>query len=143
MNGTTTIHESVAGTVPIMVKEHYLHGRYWQCGYAQLPEGHPWRNLDLQFADNHVVDIRGGVTYGPTPDGWIGFDTNHPEDHWPESDRETPLPYTDLGNRMFIAEFLENLLHPRGLTEPVTWSHEKVLAETRHLAHLVESAERS
>ena len=140
---TTTIHESVVGTVPIMVKEYSLHGRYWQCGYAQLPEGHPWRDLDLQFEDNHVVDIRGGITYGPTTDGWIGFDTNHPEDHWPESDRETPLPYTDTGTRMFFSEFFEASISRGDHNEPVTWSHEKVLAETKRLAHLVESADPS
>ncbi len=51
-------------------------------GYAKLPEGHPWHELDLQWDDSEVVDVHGGITYGPK-DGWIGFDTLHAWDIWP------------------------------------------------------------
>ena len=54
-------------------------------GYALLPEGHPWRDLDLQTSDKGP-DVHGGITFGPTDDGWIGFDTLHSGDVWPESD---------------------------------------------------------
>ena len=50
-------------------------------GYALLPEGHPWRVLDLQFGEGSV-EIHGGITYGPTK-GWVGFDTLHSGDIWP------------------------------------------------------------
>ncbi|MDN5726843.1 MAG: hypothetical protein L0G99_13080 [Propionibacteriales bacterium] len=33
-------------------------------------------------------DVHGGITYGPAPDGWIGFDFLHAGDHWPGS----PIP---------------------------------------------------
>jgi hypothetical protein len=57
-------------------------------GYAHLPEGHPWRDLDLQIsAYDEGPSVHGGVTYGPTSDGWIGFDTLHAGDNWPDSPR--------------------------------------------------------
>ena len=56
-------------------------------GYAFLPEGHPWRDLSLQSDDyDKGPSIHGGITYGPS-DGWIGFDTLHGGDLWPESPR--------------------------------------------------------
>lgn len=54
-------------------------------GYALLPAGHPWRELDLQGEDYAAVDVHGGITYGPDADGWIGFDYLHAGDCWPGS----------------------------------------------------------
>src|SRR5690606_5591984 len=51
-------------------------------GYAKLPDGHPWHDLDLQWNDCEVVEVHGGITYGPK-EGWIGFDTVHAWDIWP------------------------------------------------------------
>lgn len=51
-------------------------------GYARLPAGHPWQRLDLQMGAVDV-DVHGGITYGPDPDGWVGFDTLHSGDYWP------------------------------------------------------------
>ena len=53
-------------------------------GYVILPEGHPWREKELQFGDVDI-DVHGGITYGPKDDGWIGFDTLHAWDKWPGS----------------------------------------------------------
>lgn len=53
-------------------------------GYVKLPEGHPWRELELQMGEGEV-DVHGGITYGPDPDGWCGFDTLHYQDNWPGS----------------------------------------------------------
>lgn len=53
-------------------------------GYVLLPEGHPWRGLELQGSDYAKgPDAHGGVTFGPTKEGWIGFDTLHACDYWP------------------------------------------------------------
>lgn len=45
----------------------------WQ-GYAHIPDGHVRRHLN---ADNiePLVDVYGGITYGPDRQGRIGFDT--------------------------------------------------------------------
>lgn len=72
-------------------------------GYVRLPAGHPWRDLDLQMEDH--VDVHGGVTYGPTSDGWIGFDTLHSGDWWPgmyDTFRTQPGPLS--GERVWTAE---------------------------------------
>jgi len=64
-------------------------------GYALLPDGHPWRDLDLQLSDyERGPDVHGGITYGPGPSGWIGFDTAHSGDVWPGSDMPD-LSYND------------------------------------------------
>lgn len=53
-------------------------------GYAFLPESHPWRKL----ADNPIeaynlpTSVGRGITYAE--DGWIGFDTTHFNDIWPD-----------------------------------------------------------
>lgn len=69
------------------VEEGTLQGIQWKTiasqvafawnGYVRLPEQHPWYGLE----DWRVpVDVHGGITYGPDPDGWIGFDTLHAGD---------------------------------------------------------------
>lgn len=66
------------------------------CGYVALPEGHPWRALDLQMGDGDV-SVHGGITYGPSPCAgdichvteehddvrWVGFDCCHSGDYHP------------------------------------------------------------
>jgi hypothetical protein len=80
-------------------------------GYVELPEGHPWRDKELQIEDSGLVDVHGGVTYGPTADGWIGFDTLHAFDVWPGS-----------------SQFMGPDRHD------IAWTVEKVVAETKRLA---------
>jgi hypothetical protein len=46
-------------------------------GYVQVP-----RITDEQAEQ---VSAHGGVTYGPDVDGWIGFDTLHAGDVWPNA----------------------------------------------------------
>lgn len=53
----------------------------WQhvCGYVKLPEGHPW----LELSDEDIPSaVHGGITYARGH--WIGFDTGHGFDVWPE-----------------------------------------------------------
>ena len=59
-------------------------------GYMQIPEGHPWSDLSYQ-----EIDAEEGVKDEPEVDGgaweltfkngaWIGFDTQHAWDSWPD-----------------------------------------------------------
>jgi hypothetical protein len=84
-------------------------------GYVILPEGHPWRELDL-MSEYDVVKVHGGITYGPTSDGWIGFDTLHAFDVWPKSPR-----------------FGDDDVHD------IKWTVEMVVAETKRLAEQVKA----
>lgn len=52
-------------------------------GYVRIPKGHPWRDKDY---DDIPVDCPGGLTYAGR-DGWVGFDTLHSGDMWPEVPR--------------------------------------------------------
>lgn len=52
-------------------------------GYVKVPEGHPWHGLDYEEVNNLMdYDCPGGLTY--SEGGWIGFDTLHVGDYWPE-----------------------------------------------------------
>lgn len=53
-------------------------------GYVQVPS--------ISYEQAQQVEVHGGVTYGPNEDGWIGFDTLHSGDYWPES-RDKPRDY--------------------------------------------------
>lgn len=84
-------------------------------GYARIPEGHPWRKLDdFQWGNSANISIHGGVTFGITDDGWIGFDTSHYGDYWPDS----PM----------------NFGHSIGDTD---WTREMVVAEAKDLARQI------
>lgn len=86
-------------------------------GYARLPEGHPFRTLDLQMDDYDKLHVHGGITYGPTDDGWVGFDTSHAGDIWPG----TP-----------------DLLRGMNFGRPVIrWTHEMVEDTTRVLCEQI------
>lgn len=50
---------------------------YSYCGYAQLPQDHPWRTTNTQRLPSDALDIHGGITYGMDDEGWIGFDFAH------------------------------------------------------------------
>lgn len=86
-------------------------------GYARLPEGHPLRSLDLQWDDASELSVHGGITYGPTDDGWVGFDTSHFTDIWPM----TP-------------DFLKEIPSP---TPKIFWTHEMVESEARDLCEQI------
>lgn len=61
--------------------------------------GDPLAAALVRRGSNHGYDIlgdieaHGGLTYGPDEEGWIGFDTGHAWDDWPnETLREILLP---------------------------------------------------
>jgi len=49
-------------------------------GYVRVPDGHPWAGL---YYDYIPADVSGGLTY--SGDSWIGFDTLHSGDYWPDA----------------------------------------------------------
>lgn len=51
-------------------------------GYVYVPESHPghWKDYDDDAFDS--IEVHGGLTFSHS--GWIGFDTLHSGDWWPE-----------------------------------------------------------
>jgi hypothetical protein len=50
------------------------------CGYIEVPEGHPWRQISY---DQIEVSVHGDLTFGAESDQgkyWIGFDCAHSTD---------------------------------------------------------------
>ncbi len=112
------IHDrGVEDGIEWMVVEAPFHGAY--NGYARLPQGHSWQELDLQGDDYEVVDIHGGITFGPEEGGWIGFDTMHAWDVWPN------------GPAVFVATDSPMDIH---------WTVDMVIKEAKHLAQQVKKA---
>jgi hypothetical protein len=107
------------------------------CGYVQLPESHPDLGADAVDID---VDVHGGLTYGPDEHGWVGFDTGHAGDVWPDDEVNalielTPEPYR--------AEVFSSTMHMRALLARVgpvpdawrqDWTVERLVAEVERLA---------
>lgn len=92
-------------------------------GYARIPDGHIWRNLN---ADDiaPLVDVYGGITYGPDRSGWIGFDTLQ------GNSSMILLDGTDLDERR--REWCRRMGWP--YVEPHKWTFEEVIEETRRMA---------
>lgn len=120
-------------------------------GYVWLPEGHPWRALDLQSGDDddaHGVplpEVHGGVTFGPHVTGWIGFDTGHAFDVWTRQEQDAlwevvPERVRESWAYMRSVEDREGLRMPgspgaSGRPEWDTyWTVDLVVAETEELA---------
>lgn len=60
-------------------------------GYVKIPEDHPWYGKSYDEID---ADVHGGLTYG-SQDGWIGFDTLHSGDYWPDMPDEPHFQYAN------------------------------------------------
>lgn len=80
-------------------------------GYVKVPSWHPWFGL---YCDCIPVDVHGGLTYGCNQRGWIGFDTLHAGDYWPDM----PRPLLELADGRH-------------------WTPGQVAAETLELVHQV------
>jgi hypothetical protein len=87
-------------------------------GYARIPAGHPWAGRDR---DTLRVDAPGGLTYGPDEAGWVGFDTTHLWDRWPDWDPGAPF------------------LRPGEAPAPL-WTVEAVVAAAQTLARAIAAA---
>lgn len=55
-------------------------------GYVQVPS--------ITYEQAQQIEVHGGVTYGPNDDNWIGFDTLHSGDNWPEAGYHSPYDRT-------------------------------------------------
>lgn len=70
-------------------------------GYVNLPENHPWRNVD----DWQIpTQVHGGITYGPDRDGWIGFDMMAAHDSVITLDGHNNRPHTRGDEPLFCIE---------------------------------------
>lgn len=115
-------------------------------GYVRLPEGHPWRYQDY---GDLSVEVHGGLTYGPerarrlpeygidrparsarSVGGWVGFDTAHAWDHWPEEE----LAGLHLAPGMAAVRelFEEQAMHRTG--RRIMWTLERLRDEVERLA---------
>ena len=94
----------------------------WQ-GYAHIPDGHVWRHLNADDIEP-LVDVYGGVTYGPDQSGWIGFDTLQ------GNSSMIGLDGTDLDESR--RELCEKMGWP--WIEPHKWTCEEIEEETKRMA---------
>lgn len=119
-------------------------------GYVQLPPRHPWRMRDY---DEIPVEVHGGLTFGhhrsienrefglrregrtaADTGGWVGFDTMHAWDHWP--DDELPMPAQRINRETVMYRQLMREMHT-GDRFTVTWTLERLRAEVEHLAEQI------
>lgn len=77
-------------------------------GYVQVPEGHPWRDLANDAPELAGVNVHGGLTYNGD-DGWVGFDTLHYRDVWPDTPRHAPSPYDRHWTAQAVADETKRL----------------------------------
>lgn len=99
----------------------------WACGYCQLPEEYEGQQLETfnDVNDAFDVNVHGDLTYGPDEDGWIGFDTAHAYDFWPDEELE--------GHNYSNAYVpLRNLI--KADPNRRTWTREAMRAEVNDLA---------
>lgn len=86
-------------------------------GYVQLPEGHPWLDGEKYEDDwNIPAEVHGGITFRDRDNRWVGFDTAHGGDHWPQFG-----PASD-----WVLRFYNEDLHQ--------WTPEELVAEVDSLA---------
>lgn len=101
-------------------------GGWGGCGYVQLPHGHPDAG---HLADSY--EVHGGITYGPDADGWLGFDTGHAGDSWPERLVRAWI------KRGLPAHRLADLTEDRKQPWDKRWSLAELKRETKRLADQV------
>lgn len=89
----------------------------WVCGYVKLPEGHPWREAEMGW--DIETSVHGGITY--QNDEWVGFDTNHYGDVWPD----LVVP----GSPINMARLLLG-----GVDDPRMWTAAEFMEELEKLA---------
>ena len=86
--------------------------------YMRVPEGHPWHDLTYAEINRHVSEsdtehFDGGaweLTYH-ADDGWIGFDTQHAWDSWPEMPwPEMPFPWGPDGTGPYDTQWTPELV---------------------------------
>ena len=104
-------------------------------GYVHLPEKPPWRELDLQGDDCEIVEVHGGITFGPHITGWIGFDSYHAFDVWDE----TSTTLVD-GRVLAWKEQPDYLVSLPATDSDTHWTWERMVAELAYVAEQVKRA---
>lgn len=90
---------------------------HW-CGYAKTPlkvtEGTISEVTDTGV--HRLIDVHGGITYGPDDEGWVGFDTGHSRDfNVTEEDEELREGHATFGRD----DELVNVWRPEDVREEV------------------------
>ena len=81
-------------------------------GYMRIPAGHPWSDLSYQEINRHVSDSDterfDGGSWELTFKGgaWIGFDTQHAWDSWPDM----PFPWGPGGTEPYDTRWTPELV---------------------------------
>jgi hypothetical protein len=140
------------------------------CGYVRLPESSPLRPIaeaadvvhrteqhDEAFQDwidahppgafgyqglDEVLDVHGGLTFGPTESGWIGFDTGHGFDLWQLDELRQWIPEGSVERQHFeeivkLGAHISQIIgqHRDGFV--IDWTLEKLVHAVEHLAEQV------
>lgn len=92
-------------------------------GYVQVPIN--LRGLDYEKIG---VTVHGGLTYGTDAEGFVGFDTLHAGDWWPEEEL----------SKNVHASRLDILTNERGRPYARMWTRDRVREETIQLAHALD-----
>ncbi len=102
-------------------------GPYSLNGYAQLPEV-----LRGKYDDRDCIPVEchWGLTYGPNDAFYVGFDTVHSGDFWPETELGKVLAGDHLAQAVRMAGMLGHSPLPWG----VGWSVDRLRHETNRLA---------
>lgn len=120
-------------------------GTLYVCGYAQVPADHPWATAQEVY--DLPLDAAGGLTFGPTTTGrlpltmadvcrWVGFDTAHLGDYWPDSELAAlGIPLDDVPEAAY-------LMRAMNADRPWThvWTAARMITETVNLAWQIADA---
>lgn len=71
-------------------------------GYIRLPDGHPW--FEIEYIENGIP--WGEITFGRG--NWIGFDSLHSGQYWPDS-RYGPMAHDTLMTDGMVIEWTKQL----------------------------------
>jgi hypothetical protein len=129
-------------------------------GYVRLPETHPdllkahhaeltGKRSTFAFSDGHTmtssprgydhidVQVHGDWTYGPDVLGWIGFDTGHSFDYWPEESRREMIEPRYRDQLEYLLEFehrMRAITGDRYAAYETVWTEQMVEQELERVA---------
>ncbi len=109
-------------------------------GYVILPKNHPWLTVpeEIRRAEYHRewygpddIRVHGGVTYFDADARRIGFDANHAGDWWPPEMQWVALEHPEIAHI---------IVDDKPDACDTVWSLEKIVEETKSLAHQAAAA---
>jgi len=99
-------------------------------GYVKLPSPLAKKYESYDDVDLINLECHGGLTYGPNEDGWIGFDTAHWGDFWPDEELGKHAPNTLKSRKNLKACGITSMWQERHNT----WTIERLKEEVESLA---------